>query len=177
MVGERHDQGISDAPLPLPSTFDQLYRREWPNLLRVAVVLCENHAVAEELVQEVFIKAHRNWSKVQHYESPEGWLRRVLVNTATSQFRRLQAEARALVRIRRAVPVPEASAETTELWRLIRKLPTRQAQVIALYYGDDLPTGDIAEILEVAEGTVRACLHQARARLAELIQEGSHGDP
>ena len=170
MVDEQPDADVL-TPAALASSLEELYWQEWHGLLRLALVLCGNAGIAEELVQETFVKAYRNWAKVQQYESPQAWLRRVLVNTATSRLRRAAAEARAMARLSTKVPPYSSSPETEEFWRLVRGLPPRQAQVVALFYGDDMSVASIASVLDVAEGTVRALLHQARLRLAESMKE------
>jgi RNA polymerase sigma-70 factor (ECF subfamily) len=56
-----------------------------------------------------------------------------------------------------------------ELWAAVRKLPARQAQVTALAYGEDRSIADIASMLGIAEGTVKAVLHRARGNLARAL--------
>lgn len=98
------------------------------------------------------------------------------VNAATSRFRRLGAEARALARLAgrgRSVwpdPLPE---ELERFWVAVRRLPTRQAQAAALHYGEDRSVADIARIMGCAEGTVKAHLHQARRTLAQRLGLGA----
>jgi RNA polymerase sigma-70 factor (ECF subfamily) len=67
-------------------------------------------------------------------------------------------------------PESEASVLVSDLeseafWREVRRLPSRQAQAIALHYIEDLSVSEVAGILGVAEGTVKALLHQGRERL------------
>jgi len=155
------------TPPPQTNDFDRLYREEYAPLVRLAWTLTGRWAVAEELVQEAFLRAHRRWDTIGTYQRPGAWVRRVLLNLATSRARRSVAEANALIRMtgRRHDEEPPAAADP-ELWRAVRKLPRRQTQVLALYYVEDLPVTEVAEILGVAEGTVRATLHQARSALA-----------
>jgi len=56
-----------------------------------------------------------------------------------------------------------------DVWRAVRELPRRQAQVVALHYVYDLRIGDIASTLGVTEGTVKTQLHRARATLADRL--------
>ena len=64
--------------------------------------------------------------------------------------------------------------DVDDFWRLVRTLPVRQAQVVALYYGDEQSTAEIAAALEIAEGTVRATLAQARAALRSQVMEDNN---
>ena len=101
-------------------------------------------------------------------ERPSAWLRRVVINLAMSRARRLVVEARYLAGLRTS-DEPPLDADTVEFWRLIRRLPSRQRVVAALYYADDLDTVAIAQILGRAPGTVRAQLHSARQQIAREI--------
>ena len=152
------------------SRFDDLYRRDFHPLVALAYGLSGNRAAAEELVQEAFVAAHRDWRKIGGYDNPSAWLRRVVVNRSVSALRRRATERRALSRLGRQRVLPDELPEPDEaLWRAVRALPQRQAQVVALYYVDDRSTADIATILECAEGTVRAHLHKARQALAKTL--------
>jgi RNA polymerase sigma-70 factor, ECF subfamily len=51
----------------------------------------------------------------------------------------------------------------------VRRLPARQAEAVALFYVEDLPVRQVAEVMGCAEGTAKALLHQARRRLAEQL--------
>ena len=156
-------------PATVGADFDAFYTAEYASLLRLAFVLTGSRPVAEELVQETMLRAFRHWSRIADYERPGAWARRVLVNLATSRGRRLAAEARALGRLRERPPEPALSAESMELWNAVRGLPARQAQVTALAYAEDRSIADIAAMLGIAEGTVKAVLHRARGNLARVL--------
>ncbi len=163
------DASLSQATVQPAPTFEQLYEAERASMLALATALTGQRAIAEELVQEAFLAAHRHWRKVSTMDRPGAWVRRVLLNQCTSRRRRLLVEARGLVRLgnERHAPVDGGRhGDTVAFWAEVRALPTRQAQVVALYYGEDRSTADIAEILEMAEGTVRAQLANARRSLA-----------
>ena len=146
-----------------PAAFEAFYAAEYTRLLQLAYVLSGSRAVAEELVQEAMLRVYRHWPKVATYDKPGAWARRVLVNLATSRGRKVTAEARAMVRLRsRRADEPPRPSASEDLWREIRKLPTRQAQALALFYVEDLPVVEIAALLECPEGTVKALLHRGR---------------
>jgi len=154
--------------------FTALYEHEYRPLLRIAYGLTGSQGEAEELVQEAFVRCYQRWAKVEGYDNPGAWLRRVLLNLAASRGRRLAAEVRALTHLgarpsHHPAGPAEAGAGDEEFWAAVRRLPRRQAQAIVLYYGDDLPTDDVARVMCCAEGTVRALLHQARTGLAKVL--------
>lgn len=150
-------------------TFDAFYRREYRPLVGLGLALTGKREVAEDLVQEAMLRTHARWDRVEVMERPDMWVRRVLMNLAASRGRRLAAETRVLakVRLERNHTAPAVSADAAMFWERVRKLPQRQAQVMALYYVEDWPTADIAVALDCAEGTVRAHLHAARAALSD----------
>lgn len=151
-------------------TFEELYRRDFARLVSVAHGLSGSRAAAEELVQEAFLAAHRRWNRIGRYADPSAWLRRVVVNRSVSAVRRRMAEAVALTRLGGRRELPDSLPDHDEVvWRAVRQLPPRQAQVVALYYVDDRSVVEIAGILECAEGTVKAHLHQARQALARKL--------
>lgn len=142
-----------DEPI---ATFEELYRREFRSLVSLAYGLSGSRRAAEELVQEAFLAAHRRWSKISVYDDPAAWLRRVVVNRSVSGVRRRIAEARAMTRLRARPSRPAVLPEQDEaVWRAVRALPRRQAQVVALHYVEDRPLADIAGLLGCSEGTVK----------------------
>jgi RNA polymerase sigma factor (sigma-70 family) len=153
--------------------FSALYEDEYRPLLRIAYGLTGSVAEAEELVQETFIRCYQRWGKVQGYDRPGAWLRRVLLNLAMSRGRRLAVELRALTRLRsrpaRHQDDPGDGLGDEQFWAAVRRLPRRQAQAVVLYYAGDLATDEVARVMTVAEGTVRALLHQARTALAKVL--------
>jgi RNA polymerase sigma factor (sigma-70 family) len=151
--------------------FEDLYRREFRAVLALAYALSGNRWVAEDLAQDTFLAAHREWARIGLYDDPGAWVRRVVANLSVSVFRRRAIEARAVARFAlRQVPVlPELSVEDERYWHAVRALPRRQSQVIALYYLEDRSAGEIAQILGMASGTVRKHLHDGRLRLARAL--------
>ena len=152
-----------------------MYRREYPPLVRLAYALCGRRDVAEEIVQDAMVKTLARWTKVREYERPGAFVRRIVLHDTTSALRRRSAELRAVARLgARRQDAVAIDPEVDEFWRLVRALPSRQAQVVALFYGDDQPTAEIALLLGIAEGTVRATLAQARDALRAQLEGNRH---
>jgi RNA polymerase sigma-70 factor, ECF subfamily len=177
MQAEGVEPGAALAPTVAArstASFEAFYADHVATTLAVLLALRGPRVTAEELVQEAFVRAYRRWDEVGAMARPDLWVQRVALNLATSQLRRLAAEGRALVR---SSGLRDDGAETSDFeaaegfWRLVRRLPPRQARVVALHYAADRSVAEIAEVLEVAEGTVKAHLHHARTRLTELLEE------
>jgi RNA polymerase sigma-70 factor (ECF subfamily) len=153
-------------------SFDSFFRAEYRRVAGLAAVLCGRPAVGEELAQEAFVAAYRRWDRVASYDDPAAWVRRVVVNLATSTLRRAAREARVLARLRlRREQRSLGDPFDDELWRTVRALPRRQAQCAALRYLEDRSVADIALILGIAAPTVRVHLHAARNTLAATLGE------
>jgi RNA polymerase sigma-70 factor (ECF subfamily) len=158
-------------PLHAVERFDEFYLREYPATVTLAWALSGSRFIAEELAQEAFLAAWRQWPRIGGYQQPAGWVRRVVANLATSTIRRRLAEGRAVVRMAAGRPadVPEPSAATAEVWRAVRGLPRRQAQVLALHYLLGCSVSEIATILDRSERTVKQHLHNGRVGVGRRL--------
>ena len=156
----------------LPGRFEYFYLEEYPKVVALAYALTGSRAGAEDIAQEAFLRAYRDWERVGSYEHQAAWVRRVAANLATSGLRRRLVEARALTRLalRWEPAVDPLAAEDAEFWAAVRALPRRQAQAVALYYFQDLSVQQTASALGCTEGTVKAHLAKARRTLARHLQ-------
>lgn len=170
--------GVDDETVGITTSFDAFYAVEHEHVVRIVFALCGSWTVAEEVTQEALLKALRRWEQVQQMDRPDAWVRRVACNLATSRFRRLSIEARALLRWRSRQIGDDAEQMDPDLgrfWEAVRQLPERQAQAVALFYADDLPVADVAQVMDCAPGTVKAHLHAARERLRALYEDQENG--
>ncbi|MEV0347679.1 SigE family RNA polymerase sigma factor [Nonomuraea sp. NPDC050680] len=131
-------------------------------LLRTAYLLTHDWASAEDLLQESLAKAWFAWARV---EEPEAYVRKVLVTTYTSWWRR---------RWRRELPsddLPDTPAgdpvsdDRDALWRAVGRLPARQRAVVVLRFYEDLPVTEVARLLGCEPGTVKSQSAKALAKL------------
>lgn len=169
-------ESAGPEPYRLPEAFDRFYSREFPRMVDLAYALSGSRIAAEDLAQDALVAAHRDWDRVGCLDKPGAWLRRVVTNKAASLYHRRKAELRALARLgplRGSTPA-KLGTEAHDVWCEVRKLPTRQAQAIALFYLDDLTVAETAEVMDCAANTVKVHLHQGRKTLAEKfdIEEG-----
>ena len=158
------DLELDDLELGDMSSFEAMYRREYPGLVGVARALSGRDA--QDLVHDAMVKALVHWKRVSRYQRPGGWCHRVVVNLCRSRARRRSTEARYLERQRRHEPsVSGPSVEALSFWAAVRELPERPRNVVALYYAGERSVREIARILDVPEGTVKSDLSRARAAL------------
>ncbi len=164
---------MSDPPaFVVRQSFDQFYRLNYPAVVGLVFSLSGSRTAAEDLAQEAFLKAHRSWSEVSEHPNPEGWVRKVAINMCRSNFRRLGAETRALGRLAglRHTQFPDIEPVNDKFWATVRSLPRRQAEVVALHYLEDMAVADVAQVLGIAESSVKNSLAQARATLAKKLE-------
>jgi RNA polymerase sigma-70 factor (ECF subfamily) len=148
--------------------FEEFYERERAGLVALVHALCRGSqpAVAEDIVQDAFVRAYEHWSQIADYDRPDLWIRRVAINLTTSRYRRLRTEGRLLGRITGDGSEPLGLRDdTAALLAALKRLPRRQMQVLALRYVDEMSTEDIAEVLGMAPGTARTHLRRGHDAL------------
>jgi len=151
--------------------FEGFARGERSRLVAFAWTLTGSLPADEELTQDALTAAWSAWDRIGGYDKPGAWARRVVANRASTRWRSQGREARALGRLgsRRVADRVELPQADAELWDLVRDLPERQAQVVALHYVDDRSVAEIADLLDCTKGTVKTHLHRARLSLARAL--------
>jgi RNA polymerase sigma-70 factor (sigma-E family) len=164
---------------PAESTkLDELYLRHAGGAVRLAYLLLQDRAVAEDIVQDAFVRVA---GRLVHLRDPgafDAYLRRTVVNLSHSYVRRKMRE-RAFLRREMAtaewdtVRWPTSSLEDRELlWRALGRLPERQRVAIVLRFYEDLPEAQVAEILRCRPGTVKSRV----SRGLEALRLGMRGE-
>jgi RNA polymerase sigma-70 factor (ECF subfamily) len=167
------------TPPPRPATapadaFDGFYRGNYPSVVRLAYSLCGSLQIAEELAQEAFVTAHQRWERLHGFDRPDLWVRRVVINRSISYRRREATERRALEQLHDREPLgatTDLPIGDAELWAALRELSPRQAEALALFYVEDQPISEVAEILGLGEETVKTHLKRGRAALAAKLAD------
>ena len=123
----------------------------------------------ENIAQEAFVRMHRRWGQLREPDKALAYLRRTVANLAMSRLRHLKVTRKHPIPAPTDVVSAETSALTglrhSALWRGVEKLPRRQRQVVVLRYWLDLDVAEVASLLGIAPGTVRATTSHALARL------------
>jgi RNA polymerase sigma-70 factor (ECF subfamily) len=149
--------------------FEEMFRREYPRVLRTVALIVMNAEVAEEVTQEAFTELHLKWARIGSYERPGAWVRRVAIRKAV-RGRRRAAQGAQLEALTGESQTVDDMKPDIDLVRAVASLPAQQRAAIVLHYYDDLSVGEVADVLGCAEPTVRVHLHRGRARLAELLR-------
>jgi len=149
----------------------ELFEREYERLVRSLGVAFGAEAAADA-VQEAFIQADRDWSRVTTLDHPAGWVRRVAINRLLNG-KRNRARRREILATIRPVTDAELTDDLLDLRRAVAALPDKMRAAVCLHYLADLSVDDVAAALEIAPGTVKSNLHDARRRLREQLGEVS----
>jgi len=133
--------------------------------LRAVLASVVDRSLAEELVAEAFTRALMSWPKVSQHPAPRAWVVRTALNTRVSWWRKRRKEVPlGITACMTAVAEPVMEVDPG-LLRVLRQLPRRQREVIAVRVFLDLDTRGTAELLGISEGTVKAHLSRAVATL------------
>jgi RNA polymerase sigma-70 factor (ECF subfamily) len=154
-----------------------------PRLYVAAVGLTRNHADAEDLLQETYLRAYRSFSGFEPGTNLAGWLYRILRNTFINSYRKgLSAPKTVPEDWHRSTDDPQhnvaASAETTvidsipdpALQEALASLPERYRRVVLLFDVGGFSYQEIAEIVGVPRGTVMSRIHRGRKALKQQLQ-------
>jgi RNA polymerase sigma-70 factor (sigma-E family) len=156
-------------------TFDEFAQTRLPALLAFATVLTGQRATAEDITQEVLIRAHGRWDQIAPLDRPELYVRKMVLNEFLSWRRRSWRTVPAANPIPAQDPANDHAASYDEhaaMLAQISKLPGRQRAVLALRYYEDRSDAEIAELLGCAPATVRAYASRALAALRVELRSG-----
>ncbi len=152
-------------------------------VLRLAYAVLLNRAQAEDVFQEVFIKAYRHADRLRDPERVRPWLLQVTMNACRDLRRswwwrrtRNGSELDGLALVDRAPEADPAGAAIRSdvchsLARAIRSLPDGYREAVVLHYLEGLAAPEVARILRVRVGTVHSRLHRARQLLRQQLEE------
>ncbi|NKZ04963.1 SigE family RNA polymerase sigma factor [Actinomadura latina] len=141
-----------------------------PVLLRTATRLAADRAEAEDLLQAALAKTYLAWDRIEDRAAVDGYVRRAMVNTQISWWRRRKLDVYPTDRLPdRPVEDHTGRSEMHDaLGRALERLPERQRLAVMLRYYEDMSEREVAEVLGVSVGTVKSTVSRAMARLREL---------
>lgn len=154
---------IPTADVSVNEPFEVLYQREFRSMVRLATALVDAPDQAEEVVQEAFAALYLRYRLVQN---PEAYLRVCVLNGGRKVLRRRRL-------MRQQPPITEDHGELgfNHVVDAVRRLPTKQRNVVVLRYELQLSDPEIAETLGIPVGTVKSTLHRALARLRNEVSQ------
>ena len=153
---ERHAAGIADE------AFGELYRTHRDRLRRVAYLMTGQAAVAEDIVQDAFVRVHGRMDRI---DNPPAYLKRTVVNMCLTWRKRSIRASELTPRPRGWVDPPELD----EAWALLQRLPQEQRVAMVLRYYEGLPDADIALVTGCPTSTVRSRIHRGLNTLRKVM--------
>ncbi len=146
-------------------------------LLRTAYLVCGDRHQAEDVLQTALAKLYLSWDKVRDRGAIDAYVRRIVVNEATSAWRRPWHR-----REQASERLPDTATHhdtydlggSTALWEAVRSLPPRARAVVVLRYYEQLSEAETAEALGVSTGTVKSQANRALALLRERTPAHLH---
>lgn len=154
------------------SSFEVFYSQQRRRLIALAYAVSGSRIAAEDLAQEALLAAFETWESVSTKQNPDAWVRRILLNKAASSYRRRLIELKAAARQsgrHDVVSFPEVTGEIERIWAEVRRLPRRQAQVIALAHVEGLNQVEIANTLGISKESVSTHMRRARQTLISAL--------
>lgn len=157
------------AAVPGPATvsLDALYRTHYAPMVRLAHLITGSNEVAEDLVQEAFVRLHGH--DVAALGNPAGYLRTSVVNRCRSWQRRAVLERRHESSGRVDPSAAVQPVEVDETLAALARLRPRQRAALVLRFYADLPEAEIAATLGCRPGTVKSLISRGLAELKETI--------
>lgn len=172
--------------------FEQLVRAHIGALHAVALRLLQNPADADDAIQEAFLSAYRSIGNFRGDARVKTWLHRIVVNAALQRLRRRKRDAEGGERelgellprfqengypehvhqpwVQTAEELATRAQTREQVRRVIDKLPDNYRTVLILRDIEELDTAEVAQLLELAPGTVKVRLHRARQALRNLLE-------
>lgn len=161
--------------------FDELMKRYAASIYRLTYSLVRNHADADDMVQETFIRAFRAIRRFDERFQFYTWLRKIAVNLCFNHLKRARRVATQPLPLADGdsaaadIPDPRADAEGSSLRRdldaALFKLPADQRTIFLLRVKEELSYNEIAETLGIPVGTVMSRLNRAREKLRVLLKD------
>lgn len=136
-------------------------------LLHSAYLLTGNRADAEDLVQAALAKTYQAWHRIEDRRALDGYVRRAIVNTHISWWRRRRVDEYPTDAIP-DLPVADPAVDADEsdcVHRAVARLPQRMRAAVVLRFFADLTEAEVAAILGVSQGTVKSTVSRAVAKL------------
>jgi len=147
---------------------EDLFNACYPRLAGWVRRLVDDDDTAHEIASEAFTRLLARWSGL---DNPQSYLYMIATNLVRDHWRRSGRERRAIRSLTAAVPADPAyhPAQDVDVRALIEGLPARLRSVFLLHYYAGFPVREVASMLGRPEGTIKADLHHARARLKAAL--------
>jgi RNA polymerase sigma-70 factor (sigma-E family) len=156
---------------PSDAEFTEFVHASWPSLYRTAYLMLGDRDLAEDLVQTALANTYASWGKMRDLGAARAYVRKTMVNTATSWFRKKDWRSEVPTELVDDRGYDDDPSVRPTLMQALARLPPRQRAVIVLRFYDDLSVADTARALDCAEGTVKSQTSDALVTLRQQLGE------
>jgi RNA polymerase sigma-70 factor (sigma-E family) len=166
---EEPDVATITSAGPVDNGFREYVAARSRALLRTAYLLTGNVPDAEDLVQAALAKTYLAWDRIEDRSALDGYVRRAIVNTHISWWRRRRVEEYPTDEIPDQVVADHTGASDLQesMRRAVDRLPQRMRAAVVLRYYEDMTEAEVAEVLGVSLGTVKSTVSRAVAKLRD----------
>jgi RNA polymerase sigma-70 factor, ECF subfamily len=173
----------AEAKRPMNSVFDELYDKYHHDVFQFLFYMVKNRELAEDLVQEVYIRVLKAYDRFEGKSSEKTWLFSIAKNVAIDHFRKQKGWKQRLLesfdmsarQVRDDQPLPEdlalQSEEIQMMYRCLDQCTVDQRMVIIMRYIHELTITETAEALSWTESKVKTTQHRALKTLKKLMEE------
>ena len=147
----------------------ELYRTHSPDALRLAYLLTGERELAQDLVQDAFIRLFGRYRDLRDSDHFEAYLRKTIVNLAKDQHRKLSRERAHLSRQNTSEPAVDPVGPNENIRRALMQLPERQRAAIALRYLEDLSEQQTAEVLNTSVAAAKSLAQRGALALQKHL--------
>src|SRR5262245_16552145 len=158
------DRAMSDQDVE----FAWLFRTEYEAVVRTVYLILHDPERSRDITQDAFTELLARWKRISRYERPDAWVRRVAIRMA---IRFLNRERRRPRLERELEPGMLPKPADIDLLKAIERLTPIQRGAIVLFYFEDRPVAEVADILGMSPGATKVALHRARKHLAATLVE------
>lgn len=153
---------------------EALFAAEGASLVRLASIYCDDRESAEDLVQEAFIRLHRNAGSISDPERAPAYLRSIVINLARDHNRRGLMSLRHTARLRREAHASLLEERTAAVFeddtlRALRMLSARQRDCLTLRFYLDLSEREIADVLGISTNSVKTHTKRGLAAMESML--------
>jgi RNA polymerase sigma-70 factor, ECF subfamily len=158
---------------------EELFAAHYPKLAGWVRRLVDDDETAHEIASEAFVRLLSKWTSPDKLESPQSYLYMIATNLVRDHWRKLERERRAISKATAGTdPEPYADpSQDVDIRELLGALPARLREPFLLHYYAGFGVKEIAAQLKKPEGTIKADLYHARARLKEAIRQATSTGP
>lgn len=168
---------LAKAKAGQQGAFGEIYNSYFKKIYQFIYYRVGHKEIAEDLAEEVFLKALTKLHSISENKAFLGWLYQIARNQVIDYYREKKITV-ALDEIENTleyetnlIDVVNLELQQKVLLKLIKELTSEQQIVIKLKFLEDLETGEIAEMLHKNEGAIRVIQHRAMAKLQEMIKK------